>query len=66
MKTILEDYQRKLKTVNDELDKYDLNDIDYMNSASNHELERITRLLTKQSEYCSFITDIERMIIRNS
>lgn len=66
MQTILDDYQRKLKTVSEMLNTYDFDDVDYLNTISKHEAETITRLLTKQHEYRSFITDIERMIQRNS
>ena len=66
MQTILDDYQRKLKTVTEMLKEYDLDYVKYLNTISKHKTETITRLLTKQSEYRSFITDIERMIKRNS
>ena len=66
MQTILDDYQRKLKTVTEMLNTYDFDDVDFFNKMSKHEAETIVRLLTKQSDYRSFITDIERMIERNS
>lgn len=50
MQTILDDYQRKLKTVSEMLNEYDLDDVEYLNTISKHEAETITRLLTKQSE----------------
>ena len=55
MQTLLDDYQRKLKIVNEAL-----------NSPLDIDVVTLTRLKIKQSEYRSFITDIERMIKRNS
>ena len=55
MQTLLDDYKRKLELVTEML-----------NSTIKHDVVTSTRLKTKQSEYRSFITDIERMIVRNS
>jgi hypothetical protein len=59
MKTLLEDYQRKLKTVNEYIAKE-------KNDGSIVDVLWIERLNTKASEYQSFIVDIERAIERSN
>jgi hypothetical protein len=58
METLLEDYKRKLKTVNDLL-------LNNKNNGSIMDEKRTERLNTKASEYRSFIVDIERAIERS-
>ena len=57
MKILLEDYQRKLKTVKELI-------ADNKNNGSIHDEKRAERLQTKASEYRTFIVDIERAIAR--
>jgi hypothetical protein len=57
MKILLEDYQRKLKTVKELI-------ADNKNNGSIHDEKRAERLQTKASEYRAFIVDIERAIAR--
>ena len=58
MKTLLEDYQRKLDNITTLVEKN-------KNNGSINDIERYTRLRTKESEYRAFIVDIERAIARN-
>ena len=57
MKILLDDYQRKLKTVKELI-------ADNKNNGSIHDEKRAERLQTKASEYRAFIVDIERAIAR--
>ena len=57
MKILLEDYQRKLKTVKELI-------ADNKNNGSIHDEKRAERLQTKAGEYRTFIVDIERAIAR--
>lgn len=54
MQTLLEDYQRKLKNITEMLKECN----------NNTEEKTITRLVTKQSAYHTFIVDINRAIDR--
>jgi len=58
MEILLDDYKRKLKTIEDVIDKN-------TNNGSRLDIERKVRLDTKASEYRAFIVDIERAIQRN-
>lgn len=53
MKHLIEDYKRRLKTITDILDTEKSN-------GSISDVERFTRLRTKQSEYRTFIAELER------
>ena len=57
MKTLLEDYKRKLQTAEEFISNN-------KNNGSIHDEKRKERLNTKASEYRSFIVDIERAIER--
>jgi len=61
METLLEDYKRKLKNVNEMLD-FDSN----INNGSINDIKRFERLNTKASQYRAFIVDIERAIKRET
>ncbi len=55
MKQLLEDYQRRLKTVTDMLDNFKSN-------GSHNDIRKHERLTTKASEYITFISELERAI----
>ena len=57
MKTLLEDYQRRLKTVEQTIG-------DTTNTGSLNHIEKMTRLRTKASEYRTFMVEIQRAIER--
>ena len=57
MKTLLEDYQRRLVTVDEIIETTS-------NSGSINDVAKMARLNTKASEYRSFIVEIERAIKR--
>jgi len=61
MKILLEDYQGKLKTVNEMVEQSKLT-----NNGSINDTKRQSRLETKASEYRSMIVDIERAIARGN
>jgi len=57
MKTLLEDYQRRLVTVDETVKTT-------KNTGSLNDIEKMTRLRTKASEYRTFIVEIQRAIER--
>ena len=54
---IIDDYKRKLKNISDMIDNN-------KNNGSENDIKRTERFTTKQSEYRTFISELERIILK--